>query len=283
VGLSAAVVVVAMAARAPLSTGTPVDARSAQPPTTALFMLVAGTGIVMLGAVMLVLWSGRRRKDDPPEHESMGVEVPWIWKLVAIALPLAFGSALVAAALTGTRSGGTAPGFGAEPLGGAPSGGALASPPGAKGTFAVPAWLAWTLFALVGVAIVSTLIMLWARRERSAIEPRPEASAANAAVEAAIDALDGETDPRRAVIAAYRAMQRALGEHGVVRAPAEAPREYLQRALLSTRASEREASTLTGLFEEARYSMHPIPERVREVALSALRTLQRRLRTEGVR
>ena len=100
-------------------------------------------------------------------------------------------------------------------------------------------------------------------------------------MEAAIGALDAETDPRRAVIAAYGAMQRELGEHGVARSPTEAPREYLQRALTASRATEREARTLTGLFEEARYSTHPIPERLREAALSALRSLQRRLQAEG--
>ena len=62
-------------------------------------------------------------------------------------------------------------------------------------------------------------------------------------------------------------MQRTLGERGVVRSPAEAPREYLQRALVASRATEREARTLTGLFEEARYSAHPIPERLRELAV----------------
>jgi Domain of unknown function (DUF4129) len=51
--------------------------------------------------------------------------------------------------------------------------------------------------------------------------------------------------------------------------------------LAASQANEREASTLTGLFEEARYSTHPIPERLREVALAALRSLRGRLKTEG--
>ena len=76
-------------------------------------------------------------------------------------------------------------------------------------------------------------------------------------------------------------MQRELGEHGVARSPAEAPREYLERALTASRATESEATTLTGLFEEARYSTHPIPERFREAALSALRSLQRRMQAGG--
>ena len=47
--LGGVAVVVAIAARAPLSRSTPVDARSVQAPTTAVFVLIAGIGIVMLG------------------------------------------------------------------------------------------------------------------------------------------------------------------------------------------------------------------------------------------
>jgi hypothetical protein len=57
------------------------------------------------------------------------------------------------------------------------------------------------------------------------VVPTPEVSAARAA----IGALDSDADPSRAVIAAYGAMQRTLGEHDVARSPTEAPREYLQR------------------------------------------------------
>jgi Domain of unknown function (DUF4129) len=281
-GLAVAVVVVAMAARAPLSGATPVNARSAQAPTTALFMMLLGTGVVMLGALVLVVWPGRRRKDDPPEREPTRIEVPWIWKVLAIVLPFALGAALVAAAVSGTRRVRPGPGFGGAAFGGAPLGRASAgaSQPGAGDGFTVPAWLPWTLLAMVGIAAAVGVLVLWLRRERRVSEAA-EGSAARAAVEAAIGALDAETDPRRAVIAAYGAMQRELGEHGVARSPTEAPREYLQRALTASRATEREARTLTGLFEEARYSTHPIPERLREAALSALRSLQRRLRAEG--
>ncbi|MGB0091097.1 MAG: DUF4129 domain-containing protein, partial [Solirubrobacteraceae bacterium] len=96
-------------------------------------------------------------------------------------------------------------------------------------------------------------------------------------VEAAIGALETATDPRGAVIAAYGAMERTLATHGVARSPAEAPREYLRRTRAASSATEREARTLTGLFEEARFSTHPIPERVRELASSALSCLRARL------
>jgi cytochrome b561 len=275
--LGAVAVVVAVAARAPLSRSTPVDARSLQAPTDAVFMLIAGIGILMLGALMMLVWPGRRRKDDPPGYEPAPPEVHWIWKLLAILLPLALGAALVVAAVTASKRGQNA-----HPVGGVLGARGAAQLSGRSGTadFAVPSWLPWTLLVIVGVAVAAGVVVLWLRRPRPPVAP-PEASAARAAVDAAIGALDSDADPRRAVIAAYGAMQRTLGELGVARSPTEAPREYLQRVLVASQANEREARTLTGLFEEARYSTHPIPEGLREVALAALRSLRRRLKTEG--
>lgn len=277
-GLAVAVVVVAMAARAPLSRSAPVNARSAQAPTTALFMLLLGIGVMMLGALAAIAWSGRRRKDDPPEHEPTPIEVPWIWKLVATVLPFLLGAALVTAAVVGARSVGTTSRSGGVELGRTPR--RAAPTHGTAAGFAVPPWLPWTVLGIVAVAVAGGSLVLWLRRER-ATGQTSERSAASAALEAAVGALDADPDPRRAVIAAYAAMQRTLAEHGVARSPAEAPREYLHRVLMAGRATEREATTLTGLFEEARYSTHPIPERVRDVALSALRSLQGRLHAEA--
>ena len=274
-------VVVAVAARAPLSRSTPVDARSLQAPTTAVFMLIVGVGVVMLGALFVLAWSGRRRKDDPPEHEAPPIEVHWIWKVLATLVPFALGAALVAAAVTGSKRAQNGPRFGSG-LGGAGGGAAPTASRGTSSAFVVPSWLPWTALAIVAAAVVAGVVVLWLRRPRPPVA-RAEATAARAAVDAAIGALDAEADPRRAVIAAYGAMRRTLGEHGVARLPTEAPREYLQRVLVASQANEREARTLTGLFEEARYSAHPIPERLREVALAALRSLQGRLRAEGAR
>jgi hypothetical protein len=276
--LGGVAIVVAIAARAPLSRSTPVDARSLQAPTAAVFTLIAGIGIVMLGLLAALVWSGRRRKDDPPEHESPPIEVPWIWKVLATLVPFALGDALVAAALTGSKRGRNGSQFGGTfGLGGS---GPLSDRSSGSTGFVVPSWLPWTALGIVAVAAVTALVVLCLRRPRPAVTP-PEANATRAAVDAAIGALDGEADPRRGVIAAYGAMQRALGEHGVARSPTEAPREYLERVLVASQANVREARTLTGLFEEARYSTHPIPERLREAALLALRSLRSRLQTEG--
>lgn len=282
--LTAAVVVVAMAARSPLSRSTPADAHSAQGPTTALFMVLAGIGIVFLGALAIVAWSGRPRRDDPPEREAPPFEIPWWWKVVAVLLPIALGAALVAAAVSGTKVLGTKPGrlSGGGTLGGGPL--APASSTRAAGGFVLPSWLPWTVIGIVALAIAAMAFLFWLCRDRALPDELEEGTATRAAVDAAIDALDADHgDPRRAVIAAYAAMQRTFGERGIVRSPAEAPREFLGRTLVASRVTEQEARTLTGLFEEARYSHHQIPEHLRETALSTLRSLRGRLPAESAR
>ena len=54
-----------------------------------------------------------------------------------------------------------------------------------------------------------------------------------------LDDLRAETDPRRAVIAAYARMERALAAYGLPRSPAEAPDEYLQRIFADLEVSRR--------------------------------------------
>jgi hypothetical protein len=276
IALTAAIVLVAMAGRAPLSHSAPVNATSAQAPVTALFVLFAGAGVVALGALATLMWPGPRRKgDDEPEHVPEPLRVHWIWKLLAVLLPLALGAALVAAAVLGAKTVRHPMRLGGSGMVSRPQ--AWAHPPQGGGAgFALPSWLPWTVLAVVLVAIVVTAVVLL-RRRADAHQSQSERSAAGAAVEAAIGALDTSSDPRSAVIAAYVAMEQTLGAHGVVRSRTEAPREYLQRVLVTTAETEREARTLTGLFEEARFSSHPIPERRRELALSALSALRARL------
>jgi hypothetical protein len=278
--LTAGTAVVATSGRAPLSRSTPVNAASAQAPTTALFLLLLAAGTVMLASLGILIWSGRRRKDDEAAHELEPPDVPWIWRAMAVVLPFALAAGLVAAVLTGTRHPQDAErlttGSGGLPIGQDARRGLTKA---TGGGFVLPAWLPWTVLAILLVAIAAGLVFLRARR--SMPEPPSPPAAARVAVQAAIDALDDEQDPRAAVIAAYAAMEQTLADHGTARSPAEAPREFLRRVLLAGRATEGEATTLTALFEEARFSTHPIPERVRATASSALTSLRARLEATG--
>lgn len=277
-GLTVAVALVAMAGRAPLARSTPVNASSASAPTTALLTLLAGAGIVMLGALAVLLWQNRRRRgDDDDELETQPLQVHWIWQLLSILFALAVGGALVAAAVIGTRSHNAVPTF--APGGGRPPT-ALTTANGSGAGFVLPDWLPWTVLGIVVVALAVGVVAL-VRWLNPPVDASSERTAASAAVEAAIGALEDSSDPRDAVIRAYAAMQGTLAAHGVVRSPSEAPREYLRRVLVANAGSEREARTLTGLFEEARFSTHPISERVRQIALAALGSLRARLGADG--
>jgi Domain of unknown function (DUF4129) len=276
VGLTAAIAIVALASRAPLSHSTPVNAVSARTPVTALVMLLLGAAVLGLAALVALIVPARRRK-GPAELQAHTepLSAHWLWKLAALVVPLLLGAALIAAAALGVRT--STPTSGRGVLTHGPTPVVPAHPQAGRGGYAVPSWLPWTVLAIVLVGAAVVVTVLRARRESAINDQLPQQIGARAAVRAAIGALDSASDPRRAVIAAYVAMEHELATHGIARLPAEAPREYLGRVLAETAGAEREARTLTGLFEEARFSTHPIPERVRELALSALNSLRSRL------
>jgi hypothetical protein len=93
-----------------------------------------------------------------------------------------------------------------------------------------------------------------------------------------LDDLRNETDPRRAVIAAYARMERILAMHGLPRRPAEAPLEYLSRVLTELRVSEPAVRSLTNLFERAKFSQHKIGPEMKEEAIEALVSLRKDIR-----
>jgi hypothetical protein len=137
------------------------------------------------------------------------------------------------------------------------------------------------------VIVVSTLAVLglgvgiWLVRQQRRAAPRPQSLAAEVAlvVERTLADLRAEPDPRKAVIAAYAQMERALADVGLARAPAEAPREYLGRVLPSVGARTATASRLTELFERAKFSPHAIDEAMKEDAIGALESLRDDLRS----
>ncbi len=97
-----------------------------------------------------------------------------------------------------------------------------------------------------------------------------DADVARRAVDAAVEPLRQPADPRAAVIEAYARMEQVLTERELGRRKPEAPREYLGRVLREQGMPERSLTTLTALFEEARFSLHPIPQSAPRRALSEL-------------
>lgn len=144
-----------------------------------------------------------------------------------------------------------------------------------------------TNVALVGfvVAVVLTALAVagytwWARRQRGfvparhAAEEQADEPVLAEAVDQALADLATVPDPRLAVIAAYARMERVLRARGLPRRPAETPLEYLDRVLRELGGQAVAVDRLTALFEEAKFSRHPIGEPHRHDAIAALEALR---------
>ena len=93
-----------------------------------------------------------------------------------------------------------------------------------------------------------------------------------------VDDLRSEPDPRRAVIAAYARLERALGAAGHPRRRSDAPGEYLGRVLRDAEVSPHAVERLTALFTRAKFSQHEIGEAMRGEAIEALELVREDLR-----
>ncbi|MFM9034459.1 MAG: DUF4129 domain-containing protein [Mycobacterium sp.] len=88
--------------------------------------------------------------------------------------------------------------------------------------------------------------------------------------------------PREAIIACYAAMEDGLaGRPGSAPQASDTPSEVLARAVQSRVISPGGASTLVGLFTEARFSRHVMTEEHREEAERALRSVLGQLRSSA--
>lgn len=137
--------------------------------------------------------------------------------------------------------------------------------------FRPPLLIAGILLVAAGVAYVAWERSL--RRRRGAPEEEDQAPLAEA-IDLSLEELRAERDPRRAVIAAYAEMEHSLALSGVPREPFETPREFLGRILARAGAAGADARTLTDLFQLARFSRHPIDERMRRDAIAALESVR---------
>ena len=131
----------------------------------------------------------------------------------------------------------------------------------------------WGAIAVLVVAVVAAGIRARLRPAQP-LRGLPFEEDVAAEIDGAIEDLEREPDPRRAVIAAYARMERVLGRHGLARRLSETPIEYLQRVLLGLTAKAGAVTRLTGLFERARFSAHEIGQTEKNDAITALREIR---------
>ncbi len=132
--------------------------------------------------------------------------------------------------------------------------------------------------ALLAVAFAAWYLSARARRRRLPPAPASLLPALADVLDETLDDLRAESDPRRAVIAAYARMERTLASYGLPRDPAEAPDEYLHRIFADLDVSRRTASRLTALFATAKFSSHDVAPEMKQDAITALETMREELR-----
>ena len=248
-------------------------------PVSVVRALAAAAGALVVGLLVLV-WAGtpsverrrRRRRLSARDFEGLGASLSAAGKAAAIVggaiglfllLTLPF---LVPNALTPS---------GATPGNAVPRGHASTPAPTGQPTAAAVTWLiVGSASALVLLAPAAIFVRRRrARRERRAVVP-DAADRVGSGLRRSLADLGSERDPRLAVQRAYARMEESLGEVELSRAPDETPTEFTARVLRVLGASAAAASDLTGLFEIARFSDHPMDEDDRRRAIASVRRVE---------
>ncbi|TLZ45132.1 MAG: DUF4129 domain-containing protein, partial [Methanobacteriota archaeon] len=98
--------------------------------------------------------------------------------------------------------------------------------------------------------------------------------AATVVVEETIQELEMGADGRATIIACFQRFCRLLGARGLSDQDASTAREIEGLAVRTFSLSREASASLTSLFEEARYSVHPLGEVDRDRAIEDLRRIQ---------
>ena len=268
----AAAVIVLVAVVAVASGGsTPSGAVGAHRPSEGFLdavvsLFVVGMAIATVLVAVMVSFFGRYQPDGSPRKRKSTVQ-SLVTFLVAMAL-----LTIVVRSLAGSVGPRLRP---PAPQGAAGGGDSSAAPARYEPEFTV--WPVLAVAALAGIAVVAW--WLAARGRRQAREPHgttPAEALADVLAET-LDDLRAERDPRRAVIAAYARMERALAASGLPRDPSEAPEEYLRKILSDLAVTGRAAARLTSLFAWARFSGHDVRPEMKEEAIETLEQVQHEL------
>jgi cbb3-type cytochrome oxidase subunit 3 len=138
---------------------------------------------------------------------------------------------------------------------------------------------------VVLAAVIGLSVAVWyvASRRQEQHHDGAVAEAIALVLDDALDDLRAERDARRAVIAAYARLERALAAYGLGRTPAETPHEYLSRILPRLELERGSVRRLTELFTRAKFSPHDVDARMKEDAIEALTTVRDELRAADER
>jgi hypothetical protein len=143
------------------------------------------------------------------------------------------------------------------------------------------AWI--PVIAITLLAIVAVVAFFLSTRRRGAHDDDTIVETVTEILDDTLDDLRAEADPRRAVIAAFARLERALTANGLPRERAETAHEYVSRALGVLDVGEVPAQRLAALFEVAKFSDHDVDAGMKDEAIAALEDVRHDLRRAAER
>lgn len=249
--------------------------------TAAVLMVLAAGGAITLVVGMLCGRGRRHDGEDEPQHVTQlrfsrrsrgaGLAVAVLAVAVVPVLAVTAGHLGGSQPVTGQHAAGT-PASRPAPAGDTPR--ARSHPAAPTGNSSDTAYL------LAGIAVAAAAIGILAYRRRTgrpATSPSqdPLAATLDAGIQHASRAVAGTDDVRRAIIGCFTAMQDGLDRSGLPRSEVRTPAELLAAATRAGLAAPGPATTLTRLFERARFSSADLTDRDRQTAATALAGLRR--------
>lgn len=140
--------------------------------------------------------------------------------------------------------------------------------------------LSWLLIALIVLAVVIGLALLWRLRRRRTAPPElpslgdlaataatsppaeperePEPEQVRRGLDRAADELAGPREPRDAIERAWLGLEEGAADSGVRRLPAETPAEFAARVVARVATDRDAAARLLALYLRARFSAAPV-------------------------
>ncbi|MDP9799312.1 hypothetical protein J2S43_007824 [Catenuloplanes nepalensis] len=162
-----------------------------------------------------------------------------------------------------------------------PAGGGGELPEIEDSGFALPPWLITAMIVLavlvvagvVGAAVVVAVRDQLRKRDAGRVAPRRRGAVAEemvAALDAGLQELATDGDPRGAVITCWVRLEQAAADAGTPRRPGDTPAELVTRLLREHRVDRGVLAGFAEVYREARYATHAVDERMRAEAVAAL-------------
>jgi hypothetical protein len=137
-----------------------------------------------------------------------------------------------------------------------------------------------TVLVIYGGLAILALWVLYDGRQPVIADSEPEdprSKRVRRAVTAGLRELRQHADPRQSIIACYARLEHLLEDYGVPTYNHLTPQEYMGAAMQGVDVPLDAFAGLVGLFEQARYSLHPLDNVAREQAIEHLQTIKSHL------